>query len=202
MPAMSRMRTAAKSAPTDAALTNDMTFALGIDGGAPVLVLPTALVTDDNVIPPLGISGIVAPATSLRADAPGLSDDEAGVIPSNCSVAYQRKGNVQAKEAKTEQTAEATNSQLHDADVRLLDETGTLSAVSDDVSRQRRANKSHQRRPDQKSRKAGSTRRKPTNQKAEHVQLTIDIRLDPRLLPSGVRSAESGSGSEDGTRED
>ncbi|NQV28947.1 MAG: TolC family protein [Rhodopirellula sp.] len=140
---------------------------------------------------------------------PGLSDDEAGLIPTIFPVAYQADPDVDVKKL---QIAKATDSQLHDADVRLLqvpqrltrDETGTLSAVSDDdgTSRQRGANKSHQRRQDQKSRRAGSDRWKPTNQKAEHVQVTIDIRLDPRLVPSGVRTAESGAGSEDGTRED
>jgi hypothetical protein len=34
------------------------------------------------------------------------------------------------------------------------------------------------------------------------VQVTIDIRLDPRLVPSGVRTAASGSDSEDSTSED
>ena len=49
---------------------------------------------------------------------------------------------------------------------------------------------------------AGAARSKNRNQDTEHVQVTVDIRLVPRLLPSGVRTAESGSGSEDGTRED
>lgn len=53
-----------------------------------------------------------------------------------------------------------------------------------------------------KQKRAGRSRSKKTKQDTEHVQVTIDIRLDPSLVSSGMRTAESGSGSEDGTSED
>ncbi|MFT5326207.1 MAG: cobalt-zinc-cadmium efflux system outer membrane protein [Planctomycetaceae bacterium] len=58
---------------------------------------------------------------------------------------------------------------------------------------------------DQKKRKqkrAGRSRSKKPKQDTEHVQVTIDIRLDPSLVSPGVRTAKSGAGSEDGSSED
>lgn len=53
-----------------------------------------------------------------------------------------------------------------------------------------------------KQKRVGRSRSKNRNQDAENVQVTVDIRLDPRLLPSGVRTAESGFDSEESTSED
>jgi cobalt-zinc-cadmium efflux system outer membrane protein len=58
------------------------------------------------------------------------------------------------------------------------------------------------RQQKRKHKRAGRSRSNNTSQDAEHVQVTIDIRLDPRLVPSGVRTAASGSDSEDSTSED
>ena len=61
----------------------------------------------------------------------------------------------------------------------------------------RKPNAKKQRR----KRNAGRTRSKNSDQDAEHVQVTIDLRLDPRLVPSGVRPA-NGPSREDGTGDD
>lgn len=61
-----------------------------------------------------------------------------------------------------------------------------------------KANRKKKRRRDGN---AGIPRSKNTDQDAEHVQVTIDIRLDPRLVPAGVRTAEGGL-REDSTSED
>ena len=152
----------------------------------------------------------VETATELPS-VPGLSDDEPGLIPTIFPVAYQAATDAGAKIRSIDVARDST---VDDTDVTLLqvpvhltrDETGIISASTvsqdDDTSRQPDTNKRHPRNRSQNSRKAGQARWKPTNQKAEHVQVTIDIRLDPSLLPSGVRSAESGSGTEDGTSED
>ena len=52
-----------------------------------------------------------------------------------------------------------------------------------------------------RKRNAGRTRSKNSDQDAEHVQVTIDLRLDPRLVPSGVRPRK-GLTSEDSSGED
>lgn len=53
-----------------------------------------------------------------------------------------------------------------------------------------------------KQKRVGRSRSKKTKQDTEHVQVTIDIRLDSSLVSSGMRTAESDSGAEDGTSED
>lgn len=81
-----------------------------------------------------------------------------------------------------------------------FDQDGQVSSVSrvshsttDEQSRTSRTQtnrkKKKRRRQDEN---AWSTRSKNTDQDAEHVQVTIDIRLDPRLVPAGVRTAEGG----------
>ena len=57
---------------------------------------------------------------------------------------------------------------------------------------------------DQRERKlnADTSRSEKSKQDAEHVQVTIDIRLDPRLVPAGVPTAEGGLRDEDSTSED
>ena len=140
---------------------------------------------------------------------PGLSDAESSSPSPVFPVGHQKPVVV---DAAKQTSVEVLSSQDLDT-VTLLrvplrlttDETGTRCAVirdDDDTSRQRDANSRREHKQNQDSRKAGQAGWKPTHQKAEHVQVTIDIRLDPRLVPSGVRTAESGSGSEDGTSED
>lgn len=142
---------------------------------------------------------------------PGLSDDEPGLIPTIFPVAYQAAADAGAKKHSIEL---ARDSQSHDAAVTLpqiplrltRDETGIKSALTvrsdDDTSRKQSTKKRHQRKQSQSNRESGQGRWQPTNQKAEHVQVTIDIRLDPSLVPAGVRTAEGGSGSEDSTGKD
>tara|TARA_R110002072_G_scaffold302100_1_gene483894 strand:+ start:52680 stop:54464 length:1785 start_codon:yes stop_codon:yes gene_type:complete len=120
---------------------------------------------------------------------PGLSDDQTSSMSRIFPVGHQ------------ESVISDDDSRLLRVPLRLtIDETGTQCAVirdDDDTSPQRDENS--RRKQKQNGRKA---RWKSTHQKAEHVQVTVDIRLDPRLLPSGVRTAESGTGSEDGTGKD
>lgn len=63
-----------------------------------------------------------------------------------------------------------------------------------------RSDRKKKRRRD--DRNSGETRSKHTDQDADNVQVTIDIRLDPRLVPSGVRASEGEPHKEDGTSED
>lgn len=67
-------------------------------------------------------------------------------------------------------------------------------------SRAGRSDRKKKRRRD--DRNSGETRSKHTDQDADNVQVTIDIRLDPRLVPSGVRASEGKPRKEDGTSED
>lgn len=90
-----------------------------------------------------------------------------------------------------------------------VDQDGRVSAVSpashlvvDDSPRPSRTKAERQKKRRRKDGNAGGARSKYTDQDAEHVQVTIDIRLDPRLVPSGVRAAEGGLRKEDGTGED
>lgn len=81
------------------------------------------------------------------------------------------------------------------------DTSGRISAatvVESSSSRSaRKANAGKRRR----RKNAGRTRSKNSDQEAEHVQVTIDLRLDPRLVPSGVRSRK-GRVDEDSSGED
>ena len=78
----------------------------------------------------------------------------------------------------------------------------TASQVSHKTPIPQQAARSNYKQRNRKQKRAGRSRSKNRKQDAEHVQVTVDIRLDPRLVHSGVRTAESGSGSEDGTSED
>ena len=89
-----------------------------------------------------------------------------------------------------------------------LDEDGRVSAVStashstlEETPRQSRTKANRKRKRRRHDETAGTPRSKNTDQDAEHVQVTIDIRLDPRLVPAGVRTAEGGL-REEGTSED
>lgn len=80
-----------------------------------------------------------------------------------------------------------------------LDEDGRVSAVSTashstikDTPRQSRTKANRKKKRRRQDGNAGMSRSKNTDQGAEHVQVTIDIRLDPRLVPAGVRSAKDG----------
>ncbi|MHC4879061.1 MAG: TolC family protein [Planctomycetota bacterium] len=90
-----------------------------------------------------------------------------------------------------------------------LDEDGRVSAVStashstvEERPRQSRMTANRKKKRRSQDGNAGDARSKNRNQGAEHVQVTIDIRLDPRLVPAGVRSAESGLREENCTSED
>lgn len=89
-----------------------------------------------------------------------------------------------------------------------LDEDGRVSAVStashstvEETPRQSRTKANRKKKRRRQDGNAGTPRSKNTDQGAEHVQVTIDIRLDPRLVPTGVRTAEGGLWQE-GTSED
>jgi outer membrane protein, heavy metal efflux system len=75
-----------------------------------------------------------------------------------------------------------------------VDQNGRVSAVVPaSHSTEEESKRPDRTRSDQKKKKrrrqdgnAGRARSKNTDQDAEHVQVTIDIRLDPRLVPSGM----------------
>jgi outer membrane protein, heavy metal efflux system len=140
---------------------------------------------------------------------PGLSDDDAASPPAIFPVGHQVPA---MSDAQSQTTRELSRSQSRAADVTVLPvelhlkrvESGTVSAVSvaDGTPKPRGSGISRKHRQSRTSRMTDQTRWQPSTQKAEHVQVTIDIRLDPSLVPSGVRTAESGTGSEDGTGKD
>ena len=76
------------------------------------------------------------------------------------------------------------------------------AAASQETLTPQQTGRSKNKQRNRKQKRAGRSRSKNRNQDAENVQVTVDIRLDPRLLPSGVRTAESGFDSEESTSED
>lgn len=76
------------------------------------------------------------------------------------------------------------------------------AAASQKTLKPQQTKRSKNKQRNRKQKRAGRSRSKNRNQDAENVQVTVDIRLDPRLLPSGVRTAESGFDSEESTSED
>ena len=90
-----------------------------------------------------------------------------------------------------------------------VDPNGHVDAVvpashltSDDTQRPETPQSERKKKMRRRNGKAEAGRWKNTRQDAEHVQVTIDIRLDPRLVPAGVQTAEGGLREEDGTSED
>ena len=90
-----------------------------------------------------------------------------------------------------------------------VDPNGHVDAVvpashstSDDRQRPETSRPDRKKKKRRRNGKAEAGRWKNTKQDAEHVQVTIDIRLDPRLVPAGVQTAEGGLREEDGTSED
>lgn len=81
--------------------------------------------------------------------------------------------------------------------------SGSVSAqiAQQDQTVQQSADSSVKQRTRRRKRE-GRSRSNIRNQDADHVQVTVDIRLDPRMLPSGVRTAEGGACPEDSTVED
>ncbi|MBI1311770.1 hypothetical protein GC176_10805 [bacterium] len=143
---------------------------------------------------------------------PGVADDDpisarpvlppAPVVSLVSTVADSPK----RKDRETEQPQRLDTSAIRVPLQVTRDAAGRISAAIDDsAAADRKDSSTRSNRPRKRNRsgrKAERSEWKRTNQEAEHVQVTIDIRLDPRLVPSGVRTAASGPSSEDSPGED